>query len=149
VLEARSYDDSRRGDGVDVGYCDALDAAPDDVVGRIGDRPVASGRRDATLCVRRKNEVLVPVGAHAAGGINFGDAGVGYAFGLRERVRIPHAGCSNAREAAERGMKLTKPERIGALQLIPRCSADPQEEHVNAVLLLMQQLAALLPRSPA
>ena len=81
-LELRPYDDSRQDVSPDDNYCEALDADSERVVGKAGGAPLWLQADETPLCggCGRKMEFVFLVESHAAGGINFGDSGVGYAF---------------------------------------------------------------------
>jgi hypothetical protein len=81
TIELRSYVESAPGHTRDDAYCDALDADPDVVLGKVGGRPLWLQSDETPLCAcGARMRFVAQIEQHAGGGINFGDTGVGYAF---------------------------------------------------------------------
>jgi hypothetical protein len=80
-LEFRPYVESQAGRTPDDAYCQALDADPNGVIGKAAGRPLWIQGDETPVCsCGSRMRFVVQVEQHAGGGINFGDAGVGYAF---------------------------------------------------------------------
>jgi hypothetical protein len=80
-VRATEYDDARKRDTADDFYVEALEKNGMSVVGKLGGRPVwLQGDETPQCSCGRKMTLVVQIEYYAGGGINFGDAGVGYAF---------------------------------------------------------------------
>jgi uncharacterized protein YwqG len=84
AISARSYDDSRRDEYDDDADVEAVQKKGTGVVGKLGGRPVwIQGDETPKCSCGRKMAFIAQIEAHADRGINFGDAGAGYAFACK------------------------------------------------------------------
>jgi hypothetical protein len=75
------YDDSRHSDSPDDAYCAAVDAPGSKVLGKLGGVPFwIQGDETPHCACGEKMRFIAQIESRGGGGINFGDAGVGYAF---------------------------------------------------------------------
>ena len=76
----REYDDSLEEESPDDEYCRALEIDPA-VLGKVGGRPLWIQGDETPSCDCGERMIFVAqLECHGGGGINFGDAGAGYAF---------------------------------------------------------------------
>jgi len=81
TIRATDYDDSRQSEYDDDAYVEALQKKGAAVVGKLGGRPVwVQGDETPKCSCGRKMVLVAQLECSAGGGINFGDAGSGYAF---------------------------------------------------------------------
>jgi hypothetical protein len=75
------YDDSVSGETPDENYCRAFDATSSKVLGKLGGQPLWIQGEETPSCSCGQLMVFVAqIESRGGGGINFGDAGAGYAF---------------------------------------------------------------------
>jgi uncharacterized protein YwqG len=75
------YDDSASGETADDAYCSSVDAKGSTTLGKLGGRPLWMQSDETPQCsCGAKMTFVLQLEARGGGGINFGDAGTGYAF---------------------------------------------------------------------
>lgn len=75
------YDDSASRESPDDAYCASVDAKDSKTLGKVGGRPLWMQGDETPQCkCGAKMRFVVQLEARGGGGINFGDAGAGYAF---------------------------------------------------------------------
>lgn len=80
-IDLQEYDDSLMQETPDDNYCNALDMPDSKVLGKTGGTPLWIQNDETPACSCGERMLFVAqLEAHGGGGINFGDAGSGYAF---------------------------------------------------------------------
>lgn len=75
------YDDSLSKETADDAYCASVDASNSATLGKVGGRPLWLQGDETPICeCGTKMSFVLQLEARGGGGINFGDAGAGYAF---------------------------------------------------------------------